>query len=231
MRQTAKILNKLLLDGELNASDSDLIAGYRTPEVRAELDIWGEELGFTLVDMRGKVYLIPHTDSELLSFTIRDVRESESRSDRMIDAFLQCYITMTVLWMLYGGKNNNPKRAVFLQVKDIVAELDERFSDITAPEAGILETEYEINFTQISSQWGAMPVDDEQRRKTRVGSVLRACRFMERQRLLIILDEKREIRPTERLDDLMIGYYLDVRRIQEIHTLFENEEANDAKTQ
>jgi hypothetical protein len=35
------------------------------------------------------------------------------------------------------------------------------------------------------------------------------------------VDEDREIRPTEKLDDLMIGYYLDVRRIDEIHKLFD----------
>ena len=231
MQQTAKILSKLILDGELNSSDSALLADYHTPEVRAELDVWSEEFGFTLVDIRGKVYLVPNADSELLAFTIRDIREIESKSDRMIDAFLQCYITMTILWMFYGGKNNNPKRVVFLQVKDIIATLDERLSNISTQETDVLEAEYEINFSQISSHWSALPIDDDQRRKTRVGSVLRACRLLERQRLLIILDEKREIRPTERLDDLMIGYYLDMSRVEDIHRIFDSmEEAGDAKT-
>ena len=221
MRQTARILKQLLLDGELSAADTELLAEYRTPEVRAELDILSEELGFSLLDMRGRVYLIPQIDSELLSMSMRDVRISESTGDRMIDAFLRVYVIMTILWMLYGGKNNNPKRAVFLQVKDIVAMLDERLSNSTAREAEILETDYEINFTQISSLWSAMPVEDDQRRKTRVGSILSACRLMEREKLIMILDEKREIRPTDRLDDLMIGYYLDMQRIEEIHMLFQ----------
>ena len=251
MRQTAKILKKLLTDGELGAPDSALIADFRTPEVREELDEWGEELGFSLLDIRGKVYLIPNADSDLLSFSIRDVRESDSRADRMIDAFLQCYVTMAILWMIYGGKNANPKRAVFLQTKDIVAELDGRFSDAapqegrfsdTSPQEGRfsgaapqegrfsgaasaqalqLENEYEINFSQIAAQWTALPVYDEQRRKTRIGAVLRSCRLLEREKLLLVLDEGREIRPTERLDDLMIGYYLDMRRVDEINRLFD----------
>ena len=235
MRQTARILSKLLLNGELSDSDKDLLAEYRTPEVRAELDIWGEELGFSLVDMRGKVYLIPQNDSELLSMTIRDVRESRPKHDHMIDAFLQCYITMTILWMLYGGKNNNPKRATFLQIKDIVTALDERLSDSVVPEAGIFETEYEINFSQISSHWNALPVFDETKaitQKSRIGRIWKACSLMRDQQLLIILDENREIRPTDRLDDLMIGYYLDMRRLEEIHKLFDSmEETSDAKTQ
>ena len=222
MRQTAKILRKLLLDGELDTNDSALLAEYRTPEVRTELDVWGEELGFSLVDMRGKVYLVPHTDSELLSFSIRDIRERESSSARLIDAFLQCYITMTILWMFYGGKNKNPKQAMFLQIKDVVAMLDDRFSNASASEVNVFETEYEINFTHISSHWSAMPVYEDQKRKTRMESVLRACRFMREQQLLLLLDGDREIRPTDRLDDLMMGYYLDMNRIDEIHSLFDS---------
>ncbi|MCL1816019.1 MAG: DUF6063 family protein [Clostridiales bacterium] len=222
--QTAKILSKLLAEGEINAADSNLLSDYRNPEVRADLDIWGEELGFALVEMRGKVYLVPHTDSGLLSFSIRDIRESEAKGDRMIEAFLQCYISMAILWALYGGKNNNPKRVVFLQTKDILALLDERFTEISTPQAQMLETGYEINFSQIACYWNSLQAQDEQKRKTKMGAIHRACRLMERQKLLRMVDEGREIRPTERLDDLMIGYYLDMRRLEEIHQLFESQE-------
>ena len=229
--QTAKILGKLLAEGEINAADSTLLAEYRDAEVRAELDIWSEELGFALVEIRGKVYLVPQAESKLLSFSIRDIRESEAKSDRMIEAFLQCYISMTILWALYGGKNNNPKRVVFLQIRDILALLDERLSDTSNAQAQMLETGYEINFAQISSYWHSLQVQDEQKRKTRMGAIQRACKLMERQKLLRIVDENREIRPTERLDDLMIGYYLDMRRIEEIHRLFKDQEdACDAQT-
>jgi hypothetical protein len=219
--QTAKILSKLLAEGELGAADSTLLNEYRDPEVRAELDIWSEELGFLLVDMRGKVYLIPEITSDLLSFSIRDIRESEAKGDRLIEAFLQCYVSMIILWMFYGGKNNNPKRVLFLQTKDIVAQLDERFSHASESEVQMLEAGYEINFTQIASYWNSLLAYDEQKRKTRLGAVHRACRFLEHQRLLIILDDGREMRPTERLDDLMSGYYLDTRRVEEIHQLFD----------
>jgi len=225
MRETARILRKLLADGEMSIADTELLADYRKPEVRAELDIWGEEMGFTLIEMRGKIYLAPNVDSDLLAVSIRDVRESESRTDRMIDAFLQCYIIMTILWMFYGGKNINPKRTVFLQVKDIVDSLGERFENaLSVGAAADLENNYEINFRQIAAHWNAMQVDDPAnplRRKTKKAVILSACRFLEREKLLYILDEGREIRPTDRLDDLMIGYYLDIRRIEEIHELFD----------
>lgn len=222
MKETAGVLHKLLLDGELSSTDSAFYAKYREPGVREELDIWGEELGYTLVEIRDKIYLIPSTDSELLSFSMRDIRESESKGGRMVEAFLQCYVSMTILWMLYGGKNNNPKRVLFLQVKDIVEVLDERFSDIGDSNANIFENDYEINFRQIAAHWSALPVYDDAKRKTRIEFVLRACRQMERQKLLCIVDDNREIRPTERLDNLMIGYYLDIHRIEDIHRLFDS---------
>jgi antitoxin component of RelBE/YafQ-DinJ toxin-antitoxin module len=217
VRQTAKILTKLLTDGELSPSDAPMIADFRDPEVRAELDIWGEEMGFTLKDINGSMYLIPDTDSDLLSFSIKDIRES----GKTIDAFLQCYIIMIILWLLYGGKNNNPKSAVFLQIKDIVKTVDERFAEIPAELPMSMEDVFEINFTQIAATWNAMPVYDDLRRKTKTGATLQACRLLERQRLVDLLDENREIRPKKRLDDLMIGYYLDIRRVKELHALFD----------
>jgi hypothetical protein len=60
-----------------------------------------------------------------------------------------------------------------------------------------LEEEYEINFSQIALHWNAMQIHDDQKRKTRTGSVLKACRLLERQRLLIILDDKSENTPNE----------------------------------
>ena len=215
MRQTAQILTRLLTAGELNSGDSALFAEFRDPEVRAELDIWGEEMGFSLKDINGSAYLIPHADSELLSYSIRDIREN----DRMVDAFLQCYIIMTILWLLYGGKNINPKSAVFLQIKDIAKTLDEHFTDAGTPLPMLMEDEYEINFAQIAAVWNAMPVQEDQKRKTRMGVVLRACKLLERQRLVDVVDDNREIRPKKRLDDLMIGYYLDYQRIEEIHAV------------
>jgi hypothetical protein len=223
MKQTAQVLNKLLIDGELNTSNSELLAEYRTPEVRTQLDIWGEEMGFSLLEMRGKVYLVPHADSELLSLTIRDLRESVHRSGRLIDVYLQSYITMIILWMFYGGKNISPKQKPFLQVKDIVTAIDERFVNLDASKVDSLESDYEINFTQIINHWNALPVYEESsRRTTRFEFVLRACRFLRGQNLLLILDGDREVRPTTKLDDLMIGHYLNMNRIEEIHKLFEN---------
>jgi hypothetical protein len=38
--------------------------------------------------------------------------------------------------------------------------------------------------------------------------------------LLRLVEDDREIRTTAKLDDLMLGYYLNDSRVQEIHELF-----------
>lgn len=61
---------------------------------------------------------------------------------------------------------------------------------------------------------------DEGKHITRVGLVLRACNFMVDQKLFVLRDDKREVRTTRRLDDLMINYYLGMDRVSEIREMF-----------
>jgi hypothetical protein len=51
---------------------------------------------------------------------------------------------------------------------------------------------------------------------------------MEKQNLLTLVDEQKEVRTTKRLDDLMINYYLNEDRVQSIQALFAREETQNA---
>jgi hypothetical protein len=52
--------------------------------------------------------------------------------------------------------------------------------------------------------------------------------LLERQNLLRLVDNEREIRCTRKLDDLMLNYYLSDSRVEEIHALFEGGSEPDA---
>ena len=174
-----------------------------------------EELGFSLVELAHTVYLVPDTENELLSFSMKDIRESVATNARLVDAFLQCYIIMMTLYLFYGGKNNNPKQIDFLQVKDIVQKLDERFDAATEAKQEELEANYSINFRYIAEVWRAKAVMQDGKRTTRNELVLKACRLLKRQKLMIILDDEREIRTSKRLDRLCDAELLSER---EAHT-------------
>ena len=224
MNRALQIYKKLLADGQINdKNDLEFYTNYKDSEVRIMLTQFERELGFRLVEAKHTVYLVPNSDNELLSFTMKDIRESISSGARQVDSFLQCYIIMVLLHMFFGGKNNDPKQIEFLQIKDIVQKLDERFDTTSKARQDELEESYSINFRQISNIWRAKAVVQDGKRTTKNELVLKACRLLIRQKLAEFRDNEREIKTTKRLDDLMKYYYLDEKRVQEILHIFEED--------
>lgn len=225
MKETLQILKILLTHGELNDTDEPArFADFKDPKVRAELDDFAQELAFSLVEVPHTVYLVPDMDNPFLSLSLGDLRKGIGSTARTVDAFLQCYIIMVILYLFFGGKNTDPKRTPFLQVKDIVAELDKRLGGPAAEAAPVWQEQAEINFTQIAQVWNNLAVREENRRASREETVLKACRTLEKQKLLVFYDEQREIRTTQRLDDLMVNFYLSDERVAAIQSLFAREE-------
>lgn len=128
---------------------------------------------------------------------------------------------MFILYLFYGGKNADPKQAEFLQLKDIVHALDERFSKIEEDAKRLLEEDYSINFQNIADEWNAKQIDGVGR-NTRKYMVKKACDILEKEKLVFYPNGERdiEIRPEEKLDCLMRYYYLSEDRIKEINQIF-----------
>jgi hypothetical protein len=171
-------------------------------------------------------------DNTVLNYTAAEMREEISSQSRMVDLYLQNYIIMVILYRFYGGKNTNPVQAEFLLLRDIAAEIDRRlqpFEDdekldqqdpVDGREIDRAEEEDGINYRRIADIWFSKQAKDEGKRKTKIGTVQTACRFLERQRLVKLVDNASEIRPTARLTDLMLYYYLSEERVEAIHGIF-----------
>lgn len=219
MRTALKIFKKLLADGAINdKKDSELFGEYFVPENHNDFNEIAEELDFDLVELPHNVYMVPRLSNSIIGFTMKELRADTAPEPTLTKAYLQCYIIMFILHLFYGGKNSDPKNTEFLQIKDIVLALDERFGSIDADKD---EAEYGICFGAISDLWSSKAVIDEGKHITRVGFVLKACRFMKEQKLFYLMDNDREVRTTDRLDDLMINYYLGMGRVSEIREMFE----------
>lgn len=218
MRTALRIFKKLLADGAIDdKKNSELFGEYFMPENHSALVEIADELDLDLVELPHIVYMIPRLCNSVIGYTMKELRAETSPEPSLTKAYLQCYIIMFILHLFYGGKNSDPKNTEFLQIKDIVSALDERFAGI---DAGKAEERHGICFAAISDLWSSKEVIEEGKYNTRVGFVLRACRFMERQKLFIIMDGEREVRAAERLDDLMINYYLGMDRVSEIREMF-----------
>jgi len=224
IKTALKIYRKLLDKGQLDReTEGDLFLEFRNVEVRAILAEFEEELDFKAIEIAGSIYLLPNSGNGVLGFTTKDLRESVATDARLVDAYLLSYISMFILYLFYGGRNRNPKQREFLRISKLVEELDRRFSRALADgeEAKLLEEKYALNFTRIAELWESKQDFEERGRKTKTGTILNTCRLLERENLLRLVDDDRELRPTRKLDDLMLNYYLDDSRVDEIKGFFE----------
>lgn len=226
-----KILKKLLDRGQIDReSDGDLFLEYRNGEVRSALVQMEEELDFTIVEASSTLYLVPDSGNSLLGFVSKDLREWVSSDARLLDSYLLCYISMYIFYLFYGGRNRNPKQREYLRISKLSEELDLRFTRALADseETAGLEEHYGMNFIKVAELWESKQDFEEKARKTKTGTILNTCRLLERQNLLRLVDNEREIRCTRKLDDLMLNYYLSDSRVDEIHALFEGGSQPDA---
>jgi hypothetical protein len=222
-RSALQIYAKLLKDGQINSSsDGELFLEYRKEEVRSILYELEEELGFTLLDVGQTVYLIPGLENDILSYSMKDIREFISTNARLIDAYLETYIIMFMFYLFYGGKNNNPVQRSFIQMNVLIEELDKRFENYLS-QGEIMESaedNYGINFRKIAEYWTSKQAYEEGKIKTKEGTIIKACRQLEKDKLIRLVENNREIRPTDRLKDIFINYYLNEERVIQIQSFF-----------
>lgn len=221
MERALLIFKKLLTDYSIYEKDDyDLLMEYRDPEVREILETMSVGLNFTLLETAHALHMIPNLGNEIFNLSLREIREFISTAAKRKDAYLMLYITSMIIFQFYGGKNNDPKQREFVQITDIVKMLDKKFS-ISEERMEEEEGKYSLAFRQMAREWAARDAEDEGRRNTRIGKVLQACRFMQKYKLVYLIDEDREIRTTQRLDEIMRYHYLDQERVKEVNEHFE----------
>lgn len=208
-------------------NDPEAYADWQDGDAAAELQEMGEALGFQLFEIGTRVYLIPDPDSELLAQNNADIRESIGTDARSVDVFLNNYIIMVILFLLYRSENSNPKSRDFIAMNDLVEELDKRMQKAVdnPPETERKENRYGINFIKIAQQWLAKQYGDKLsvRRSDKTGCIRKACIKLRNENLITLPDNESQIRPTSRLDDLM-EYYLRQDRVKQINAVFEGVE-------
>ena len=223
LQKALKIYKKLLEQGEIRKQqDKELFEYYmENVEVREILENFERELEFRIITTPRTLYFVANIENKILSFSLRELREAIKPDAKLIESFLLCYIIMFILYLFYGGKNADPKQAEFLQLKDIVHALDDRFSKIEEDAKRLLEEDYSINFQNIADEWNAKQIDGVGR-NTRKYMVKKACDILEKEKLVFYPNGERdiEIRPEEKLDCLMRYYYLSEDRIKEINQIF-----------
>lgn len=226
LNTAVRIFKKLMDKGQLDReTDGDLFLEFRNTEVRSILAEFEEELDFRIVEASSTLYLAPDSGNSLLGFTTKDFREWVASDARLVDAYLLCYISMFIFYLFYGSRNKNPKQREFLRISTLIEELDRRFARAleNSDQTAVLEERYALNFIRVAELWESKQDYEEKGRKTKTGTILISCRLLERENLIRMVDDDRELRTTRKLDDLMLNYYLNDSRVGEINALFEGE--------
>lgn len=224
VKTAIQIFKILLEDGQLDRDEhSDLFIEYLNAEVQEVLSELEEEMDCRIIRINHSIYLLPNSDNSLLGFKNKDFREWIGSNARLVDVYLSYYITMFILFLFYGGKNKNPKQREFISMTALIEELDQRFEAILRNNReSVIEKEEELslNLITIAEVWDQKISHEDNKRTTKYGTVTRICSLLEQEKLIRLVEDKKEIRTTKKLDDLMTHYFLNDSRIDEIQRVF-----------
>lgn len=230
VKTAIKLFKVLLENGQLDREEySDLFVEYLNSEVQEVLSEFEEEMDCKIIKINNTIYLLPDYDNGLLGFKNKDFREWIGSNSRLSDVYLSYYITMFLLYKFYGGKNKNPKQREFMRINTLIDELDNRLEGILKQNRdAIISTEEElsINLISIAESWNQKITLEDSKRTTKFGTVLRICSLLEQENLIRLMEDKKEIRTTKKLDDLMTYYFMNDSRINEINNIFGEEGLN-----
>ena len=205
------------------SEDAELFGKYQESEVRDVLSLFEEELDFRYLQTTGSVYLIPSFTNTVLGMSLREYREDLGTTTRLNAAFMNSYIQMIIFWLFFGGKNpSNPKQRDFIQMDDLIEEVDAMFKKLKEEREDVLEFDstHRYNFTNIAEDWLNRQYGGEgQEISTKYGTVRKAVNQLARHNLLTLVEN--EVRPTRELTDKFVNYYLNEDRVREINELFD----------
>ena len=100
---------------------------------------------------------------------------------RLVDAYLLCYISMFILYLFYGSRNKNPKQREFLRS---TSWLRNWTGALPWPwKTALRQPRWRKGTPSILLEWRNCGIANrifEKGRKTKVGTILNACRLLER---------------------------------------------------
>ncbi|HYE10199.1 MAG TPA: DUF6063 family protein [Patescibacteria group bacterium] len=229
-----QIFRVLLEYGQLDReTNSELFIEYMNPDVLDVLNQFEEQMECRILRINNTIYLLPNYDNSVLGFKTKDMREWIGTNAKLSDIYLSYYIVMFILHQFYGGKNKNPKQREFIRISTFIDELDKRLNSVLelGEEAIEIEEKYSMNFIKLAESWDSRRSYEERKLTTKHGFAIRVCKLLEQEKLIRLVDDDKEIRTTRKLDDLMLYYYLNDSRINEINSIFERGEQKDASDQ
>jgi hypothetical protein len=228
IKGATKIYYQLLKSGEIRRSlNKDLYNLYANySDVQDTLKYMAEESKCDLLLTTDALYMIPKPENDIIGFNYKNDEDFKSVKDET-DYYLGLYI----ITVIFNEFFNTISPMEFISVDELVKKVEKRMEAAALKDdVEEIENEFKYNIRNLKDAWFAkenIPGDKDERlgKQTwsyqyRYGCVRKMIIFLTNQGLVLYSKEDDEIRPTQKLNDLMNYYFLDNRRKAEIESIF-----------
>jgi len=206
IRASQSIFYYLLCNGELSeAAEPELYKIYVENEAVWNLVKSQGEIADCAVERYGsRIYLMPKIGNTVLGFSKADLKKELCKSGATDkDYYLSQFVILTLLAEFYDGQGSRCKSKDFIKAGQLQNLISERLKAGMEAEAKLDRTG--LDYQSMSEAFEALKSDEARSRKktTKEGFLNNLLDFLEKQSLIIYIQEDEMIKTTEKLDNIM----------------------------
>lgn len=206
IRVSQTIFYYLLCEGELTeAKEPELYKAYVESEDIMNLVKSQGEIADCVIERYGNtIYLMPKIGNVVLGFSKADLKKELCKSGATDkDYYLSQFTILTLLAEFYDGQGSRCKSRDFIKSGELQNLLSERLK--AGMEAETEATHTGLDYQSMSEAFEALKSDEARSRKktTKEGFLNNILDFLEKQSLIIYVQEDEMIKTTAKLDHIM----------------------------
>jgi len=230
LKDAIKIYYTLLQKGKItNTRDKEIFNLYINHEsIKETVDAIADGTHYDLVIRAETIYMIPRLTNETVIFSVENdilIKGIGKKADKQLDYYLSLYL-MSVIFNEFFHKIAPLK---FLPVDKIIEKATDRLTR-AANQEDIEEKEHEIGYRvlDLEKNWSVREYkknDDTEENinfKSQYGCVRKVIKYLDDAKLVEYWVAEKEIRPTDKLKDLMNYYFLDHKRKEVVEKILFN---------
>lgn len=206
IRTSQTIFYRLICEGELSeAKEPELYKAYVESEEVMNLVKNQGEIADCVIERYGNViYLMPKIGNTILGFSKAELKKELCKSGATDkDYYLAQFAILTLLAEFYDGQGSRCKSRDFIKSGKLQNLIAERLKTGIEAEADLVHTG--LDYQSMSEAFEALKSDEARSRKktTKEGFLNNLLDFLEKQSLIIYVQEDEMIKTTKKLDHIM----------------------------
>lgn len=206
IKLSQSIFYYLLCNSALKETDEpDLYKAYIENEEVMNLVKSQGEIAECMIERYGNViYIMPDISNTYLGFSKADLKKELCKSGATDkDYYLSQFVLLTLLVEFYDGQGSRCKSRDFIKAGQLQNLISERLK--TGKEAEEDTETTGLDYKSMSEAFEALKSDDKNSRKktTKEGFLNSILDFLEKQNLIVYIQEDEMIKTTEKLDNIM----------------------------